>query len=73
MEVKEEIEIVGLKLNIHKIKIMPSGPIISWQIDETVETVTDFIYLFIYLAPKSLQMAIAAMKLKNAYTLEEKL
>ena len=47
MEVKEEIEIVGLKLNIHKIKIMPSGPIISWQIDETVETVTDFFFFFL--------------------------
>jgi len=67
--VKEETEKVGLKLNIQKIKIMASGPIISWQIDgETVETVADFIYL----APKSLQMVIAAMKLKDAYSLEGK-
>ena len=63
-------EKVGLKLNIQKTKIMASGPIISWQIDgETVETVADFIYL----APKSLQMVIAAMKLKDACFLEEKL
>jgi len=68
-KVKEETEKVGLKLNIQKIKIMASGPIISWQIDgETVETVADFIYL----APKSLQMVIAAMKLKDAYSLEGK-
>ena len=66
---KEETEKIGLKLNIQKIKIMASGPIISWQIDgETVETVADFIYL----APKSLQMVIAAMKLKDAYSLEGK-
>jgi len=78
--VKEEIEIVGLKLNIYKSKIMASGPITSWQIDgETVEAMTDFIYLFILWgrAPKSLQMATAAMKLnkqtKNTYILEEKL
>ena len=59
----------GLKLNIQKMKIMASGPITSWQIDgETVETVADFIFL----APKSLQMVIAAMKLKDAYSLEEK-
>ena len=77
---KEEIEIVGLKLNIYKNKIMASGPITSWQIDgETVEAMTDFIYLFILWgrAPKSLQMATAAMKLnkqtKNTYILEEKL
>ena len=69
-KVKEETGKVGLKLNIQKIKIMASGPIISWQIDgETVETVADFIYL----APKSLQMVIAAMKLKDAYSLEGKL
>ena len=72
LKVKEESEKVGLKLNIQKTKIMASGPITSWQIDgETVETVSD---LFIYfLAPKSLQMVIAAMKLKDAYSLEEKL
>ena len=61
---------VGLKLNIQKTKIMASGPITSWQIDgETVETVLDFIFL----APKSLQMVTAAMKLKDACCLEEKL
>ena len=61
---------IGLKLNIQKTKIMTSGTIISWQIDgETVETVSDFIFG----APKSLQMVIAAMKLKDAYSLEEKL
>ena len=70
MKVKEEIESVCLKLNIHKTKIMASGPITSWQIDgETVETVSDFIWG----APKSLQMVIAAMKLKDAYSLEGKL
>ena len=70
MKVKEESEKVGLKLNIQKTKIMASGPITSWQIDgKTVETVSDFIFL----APKSLQMVIAAMKLKDAYSLEEKL
>ena len=70
MKVKEESEKVGLKLNIQKTKIMASGPIISWQIDgETVETVSDFIFG----ASKSLQIATAAMKLKNAYSLEEKL
>ena len=61
---------------IQKTKIMASGPITSWEIDgETVETVSDFIYLFIYLflAPKSLQMVIAAMKLKDTYSLEGKL
>ena len=74
MKVKEESEKVGLKLNIQKTKIMASDPITSWQIDgETVETVSDFIYLFIFLAPKSLQMVTAAMKLKEAYSLEEKL
>ena len=70
MKVKEENEKVGLKLNIQKMKIMASGLVISWEIDEeTVETVSDFIFL----APKSLQMVIAAMKLKDAYSLEEKL
>ena len=70
MKVKEESEKVGLKLNIQKNKIMASGPITSWQIDgETVETVSDFIFL----APKSLQMVTAAMKLKDAYSLEGKL
>ena len=70
MEVKEESEKVGLKLNIQKTKIMASGPITSWEIDgETVETVSDFILG----APKSLQMVIAAMKLKDAYSLEGKL
>ena len=70
MKVKEESEKVGLKLNIKKIKIMASGPITSWQIDgETVETVADLIFW----APKSLQMVTAAMKLKDACSLEEKL
>ena len=70
MKVKEESEKVGLKLNIQKTKIMPSGPITSWEIDgETVETVTDF---FIW-ATKSLQMVTEAMKLKVAFSLEEKL
>ena len=70
MKVKEESGKVDLKLNIQKTKIMASGPISSWQIDgETVETVSDFIFW----APKSLQMVIAAMKLKHAYSLEEKL
>ena len=69
MKVKEESERVGLKLNIQKTKIMASGPITSWQIEgETVETVADF-----FCAPKSLQMVIAAMKLKDAYSLERKL
>ena len=67
MKVKEESEKVGLKLNIQKTKIMASGPITSWQIDG--ETVTDFILG----APKSLQMVTAAMKLKDAYSLEGKL
>ena len=70
MKVKEESEKVGLKLNTQKTKIMSSGPITSWEIDgETVDTVADFILG----APKSLQMVIAAMKLKDAYSLEEKL
>ena len=69
-KVKEESEKVGLKLNIQKTKIMVSGPITSWEIDgETVETVADFIWG----APKSLQMVTAAMKLKDAYSLEGKL
>ena len=70
MKVKEESETVGLKLNIQKTKIMTSTPITSWEIDgETVETVSDFIFW----APKSLQMVTAAMKLKDAYSLEGKL
>ena len=69
LKVKEESEKVGLKLNIQKTKTMASGLITSWEIDgETVETVSDFIFW----APKSLQMVIAAMKLKDAYSLEEK-
>ena len=69
MKVKNESEKVDLKLNIQKIKIMASGPITSWQIrGETVETVTLFFW-----APKSLQMVTAAMKLKDTYSLEEKL
>ena len=72
MKVKEESEKVGLKVNIQNMKIMASGPITSWEIDgETVETMSDFILFF--LAPKSLQMVIAAMKLKDAYSLEGKL
>ena len=70
MKVKEESEKVGLKLNIQKTKIMASSPISSWEIDgETVETVADFIFL----GSESLQMVIAAMKLKDAYSLEGKL
>ena len=70
MKVKEESEKVGLNINIQKTKISASGPITSWQIDgETVETVSDFIVW----APKWLQMVIAAMKLKDAYSLEGKL
>ena len=70
MKVKEENENVGLKLSIQKTKIMASVPIISWQIDgETVETVTDFNFL----GSKALQMVTAAMKLKDSYSLEEKL
>ena len=68
MKVKEESEKVGLKLHIQKTNIMASGPITSWQmVGETVETVSDF---FFFLAPKSLQMVTAAMKLKDAYSLE---
>ena len=70
LKVKEESEKIGLKLNIQKTKIMASGPIASWQIDgKTVETVRDFVFG----APKSLQMVSAAMKLKDACSLEEKL
>ena len=70
MKVKKESEKIGLKLNIQKTKIMASGPITSWEIDgETVETVSDFIFG----APKSLQMVIAAIKLKDSYSLEGKL
>ena len=70
MKVKKESEKVGLTLNIQKTKIMTSGPITSWEIDEeTVETVADFIFS----DPKTLQMVIAAMKLKDAYCLEGKL
>ena len=67
---REESEKVGLKLNIQKTKIMASGPITSWEIDgETLKTVSDFIFG----GPKSLQMVTAAMKLKDAYSLEQKL
>ena len=70
MKVKEESEKVGLKLNIQKMKIMASGPITSWEIDgETVQTVSDLFWG----APKSLQMVIAVMKLKDAHSLEGKL
>ena len=70
MKVKEESENVGLKINIQKMKTMASDPITSWQINgKTVETVADFIFG----APKSLQIVIAAMKLKDAYFLEAKL
>ena len=70
MKVKVESEKVGLKVNIQKTKVMASGPITSWEIDrETVETVSDFIFW----APKSLQMVIAAVKLKDVYSLEGKL
>ena len=70
MKIKEESEKVGLKLNIQRMKIMASGPITSWEIDgETVETVSDFIFG----APKSLQIVIAIMKVKDAYSLEGKL
>ena len=71
MKMKEESEKASLKLNMQKTKIMASGPITSWEIDgETVETVTDFI---LGGARKSLQIVTAAMKLKDAYSLEEKL
>ena len=71
MKVKKESQKVGLKFNIQKTKIMASGPTTSWQIDgETVKTEADFLFFW---APKSLQIVIAAMKLKVAYSLEEKL
>ena len=71
MKVKEESEKAGLKLNIQKIKIMASGPITSWEVDEeTVETVTDVIF---FIFPKSLQTVTAAMKVKDICSLEEKL
>ena len=71
MKVKEESEEVGLKLNIHKTKIMATGPITSWEIvGETVETVSDFIFGG---TPKSLQILTAAMKVKDAYSVEGKL
>ena len=70
MKLKEESEKAGLKLNVQKMKIMASGPITSWEIDgKTVETVSDFIFW----APQSLQIVIATVKLKDAYSLEEKL
>ena len=70
MKVEEESKRAGLKVNVQKTKIVASGPITSWQIDgKTMETVTDFIFG----APKSLQLVIAAMKLKDAYSLEGKL
>ena len=73
MKVKEESEKVGLKFNIQTTKIMASGPITSWEIyGETVETVSDFFFFF-FLVPKSLQMVTAAMKLKDACSLKEKL
>ena len=72
MKVKEESEKVGLKLNIQKTKVMASSPVTSWEINgETVETVSDFFFFF--WLQKSLQMVTAAMKLKDAYSLEEKL
>ena len=74
MKVKEESEKVGLKFNIQKTKIMASGPITSWQIDgETIETVRDFIIFVRGGAPKSLQMVAATTKLKDTYSLKEKL
>ena len=74
MKVKEESEKVGLKLSIQKTKIMASGPITSWEIDgETVETVSVSVETVFWGAPKSLQRVTAAMKLKDAYSLEEKL
>ena len=74
MKVKVESEKIGIKLNIQKMKIMASGPITSWEIDgETVETVSDFIFLSSKITTKLLQMVTAAMKLKDAYSLEGKL
>ena len=73
MSVRVESEKVSFKLNIQKTKIMASGPTTSWEIDgETVETVADFIYLFIYFAPKSLQMVTAATKLKELTSWKER-
>ena len=73
MKVKEESENIGLKLNIQKTKILASGPVISWQIDgATVEAASDFFFFFFW-SSKSLQMVTAAMKLKDACSLEEKL
>ena len=72
MKVKVESEKVGLKLNIQKTKMVASGPITSWEIDG--ETVSDLIFVFVFFfLPKSLQIVTAAMKLKDAYSLEEKL
>ena len=74
MKVKEESEKVGLKLNIQKMKIMASGPITPWEIDgATVEALSDFFLFVFFLAPISLQMVTATMKLKDAYSLEGKL
>ena len=74
MKVKEESGNVGLKLNIQKTKIMASAPVTSWQIDgETVETMAEFIFIFLGGALKSLQIVIADMKLKDIYSLEGKL
>ena len=74
MKLKEENEKVGLKLNIQTTQVLASGPITSWHIDgETVEIAADFIFIFIFLAPKSLQIVIATVKLKDAYSLEGKL
>ena len=74
MKVKEENEKTGVKLSIHKTKIMASSPITSWQIDgETMKIVADFIFFILFWTPKSLQMVTAAMKLQDAYSLEEKL
>ena len=74
LKVKGESEKVGLKLNIQKMKIMASSPITSWQIDgETMKIVADFIFFILFWTPKSLQMVTAAMKLKDACSLEEKL
>ena len=74
MKVKEQSEKVSLRLNIQKTNIMASGPITSWEIDgETVETVADQWLILYFWAPESLQMVIAAMKLKDVYSLEGKL
>ena len=74
MKVKEESEKVGLKLNIQKVKIIASGPIISWQIDrEAVETVTNFIFYLFFFSPKSLHMVTVSMKLKDNCSLKGKL